>query len=117
MLYLKSKGIDLSSISQYQNLNKETKNEIYNDLEKGHCIFVSSSYLKKHFDKSEQERKSARKTYKVGFLYDLLTEVYPDKNKTEKQKIISEKYGLEITYRQFKTILDKYEEDKSKYII
>ena len=57
-----------------------------------------------------------KKNYKVGFLYDMLTVVYPSYSKSKKHLIISNKYHLWCTYRQLFTIINDYTIDRNKYL-
>ena len=57
-----------------------------------------------------------RFAYKVGFLYDCLSILYPDISKTSKYEIISVHYHFFFTYRRFKDKLDEYNNSKKKYL-
>lgn len=90
-------------------LSVEEKNYLYKNLDKGKCIFLIPEDI-------ENADKKIKRNYKVGFLFDLLGNVYPGKNQTEKFQIISEKYHFWITHRQFRNILDEYQADRLKYL-
>lgn len=109
MILIKEKAYTVSKPNQ--KLPLEISNILFEDLEKGHSIFV----VPEKFDFID-DAKNFKKTYKVGFLYDLLTVIYPAYNKTEKFNIIAEKYHFWFTYRQFKNIIDEYLLNREKYI-
>lgn len=88
----------------------EVKNYLYENLEKGLVVFLIPEDILNF-------GKNIKKNYKVGFLYDILTLTYPSKGKEDKHKIISEKYHLWFTYRQFHNVLDEYSESRAKYIL
>lgn len=60
----------------------------------------------------EPEKYKKMSTYKVGFLYDLLSVVYPDMTVAMKFKIISEKYHLFLGYRRLSDIYKEYRKSK-----
>jgi len=96
-----------------RNLDKKTSNIIFSNLDKGQCLFV----VPEDFNHLKISKiKNHKRNYKVGFLYDALTVVYPDLDKGDKHKIIQDKYHFWFSYRQFKTILDAYEKDKRSYL-
>lgn len=109
MILLKESGYLVKSPKQ--KLPKEISNILSEDLQKGYCIFI----VPEKFDFVD-DAKNFKKTYKVGFLYDLLSEIYPAYGKTEKFKIISEKYHFWFTYRQFKNITDEYFENRANFL-
>ena len=85
------------------------KNNLYKNLEKGLISFIIPDDL---LDK----KKNTKRNYKVGFLFDIISQIYPSKGKEDKYKIISEKYHLWFTYRQFHNVIEEYEKDRKKYI-
>lgn len=89
--------------------NISVKNNVYKNLEKGLLSFLVP-------DDFIDAQKNLKRNYKVGFLYDLLGNIYPSKGKEDKYKIISEKYHLWFTYRQFHNVIEEYEKDRNKYI-
>lgn len=109
MILIKEKDLLIKSADQ--KLTKEITKMLYEDLNKGHSIIV----IPARFDGVENE-KIHKKTYKVGFLFEMLSEIYPNINKTEKYNIISEKYHFWITYRQFVNIILDFNQNKSMYL-
>ena len=107
MIFIKEKDFLLKTPTEVT--TKDISNILVKDLEIGHCIFVMPNIFD-GFDKP----KNIKNAYKVGFLFDLLTEIYPTYDKTAKYNIISDKYHFSFTYRQFKNILDEYELYKTK---
>lgn len=111
MLLINNKLIEKPE--QIRDLDFETSNIIFSNLDKGRCLFIvpeDFNYL------GIPKIKNHKKNYKVGFLYDALSIVYPDLEKGEKHRIIEDKYHFWFSYRQFKTILDNYEENRRAYI-
>jgi hypothetical protein len=111
MIYLADKDILINNPNQ--ELSIEIKNYLFENLKKGRCVFV----IPEDFDQLVSDAKKHKKNYKVGFLYDLLGVIYFDFGKEKKHEIISEKYHLWFTYRQFKTLIDEYEIDRNKYLL
>jgi hypothetical protein len=85
----------------------ELKSFFYKNLDKGHCIFL----IPERFNENNQMKKS----YKIGFIFELLTVIYPSYGKEKKHKIIDENYHLFVNYRQFKNLLDNYEKSRKQY--
>ena len=96
-----------------QELSIDVKNYLREHLKNGDCIFKTPVT----FDSIIFEKKKHKKNYKVGFLYDILTVIYPEYGKEMKHSIISVQYDFGFSYRQFKTILDEYEKDRNKYLL
>jgi hypothetical protein len=103
---------DLLINNPNQELTVDVKNHLFKNLEKGLCIFI----IPEDFDQLICDAKRHKKNYKIGFLYDLLGIIYTDYGKEKKHEIISEKYHLWFSYRQFKTLIDEYEVDRNKYL-
>lgn len=108
MIFIKEKKYTITNPKQ--KLSKEINNILFKDLCTGQIIF----FIPDQFDVIE-DSKNQKKAYKVGFLFDMLTEIYPTYDKTEKFKIIADRYHFWFTYRQFKNILDQYELNKKSY--
>lgn len=108
MILIKEKNYTITNPKQ--KLPKEISNILFKDLSVGEVIFFVPNAL----DVIE-DSKNQKKAYKVGFLFDMLTETYPTYDKTEKFKIIADRYHFWFTYRQFKNILDQYEVNKKSY--
>lgn len=111
MIYLSDKDILIKNPNEQFDI--ETKNYLFENLKKGRCLFV----VPEDFDELISESKKHKKNYKVGFLYDLLGVIYTEYGKEKKHEIISEKYHLWFTYRQFKTLIDEYETNRNKYLL
>lgn len=94
-------------------LSVEVKNYLHENLKKGFCLFI----VPEEFNLLKSDAKKHKKNYKVGFIYDMLGVIYADMGKEDKHKIISEKYHLWFTYRQFKTLIDEYESNRNKYLL
>lgn len=97
-----------------ENLTKEVKNFLFNNLDKGYVIFITPEDLD-ILPETGNIAKIHKKNYKVGFLYDMLTVIY-DYSKTKKHNIISNKFHIWCTYRQLFTILNDYNENRIKYL-
>ena len=113
MIYIPS----LNKLIQNPNehLTKEVKNFLFENLDKGYVIFITPE----DFDilpETGNVAKNHKKNYKVGFLYDMLTVVYPSYSKSKKHLIISNKYHLWCTYRQLFTIINDYTVNRDKYL-
>lgn len=96
-----------------ENPNQEIKDAkikkfIYDNLEKGLVIFSLP-------EKISVLDKNLKRNYKVGFLFDFISNVYPLKSKEEKYQIISDKFFLWFTYRQFHNVNEEYARDRDKY--
>ena len=87
------------------------KNAMYARLEKGTILFL----VPKDFPE-DKNPKHLKNVYKVGFIYDCLTIMYPDYGKEKKHSIISNEYHFDLSYRRFKTILDDYERQRESFI-
>ena len=98
--------------NQIKDLPIETRNNLYSLLNRGLVLFIFPDDFKVMNISS-----SHRFTYKIGFLYDVLSEIYSDMGKTQKYEIISEYYHFFFTYRRFKDKLDEYNASKKKYLI
>lgn len=93
-------------------LDVENKNFLYSLLNRGLVLFVFPDEFR-----DMNISSSNRFTYKIGFIYDALSIVYPDISKTAKYEIISEYYHFFFTYRRFKDKLDEYNASKKKYLL
>ena len=98
-----------------ENLNKQVKNFLFDNLDKGYVIFITPEDLD-NLPEFQNIAKNHKKNYKTGFLYDLLTVIYPDYSKSKKHQIISNKYHLWCTYRQMFNIISDYEAIRDKYL-
>lgn len=94
-------------------LSLEVKNYLYENLKNG-LVFIT---IPVDFNQSSKDLKKHKKNYKVGFIYDMLGVIYPEMGKEKKHEVISEQFQMWFTYRQFKTIIDEYEKDRSKYLL
>jgi hypothetical protein len=103
-------SLEISDPSEINNLNVATRNYLFEKLKLGLILFVVPE------DFPEQQSKKHKNNYKIGFIYECLSIVYPDLNKTEKYEIISEKYHYFFTYRRFKDIYDEFSKSKTSYI-
>ncbi len=110
MILIKEYNQVIENPIQFQDLSLEIKNHLVNVMDKGEVFFK----FPKDFAGINNENKH-RNIYKVGFLYDMLTECYPSMSKTDKHFIISSEYQFFFTYRRFKDVLDEYINDKRKY--
>lgn len=96
---------------EIETLDVETKNILYSLLNRGLVVFVFPEDFK-----NLNISSSHRFTYKIGFLYDVISLIYPDLGKTDKYEIVSEYYHFFFTYRRFKDKLDEYNSTKKKYL-
>lgn len=109
MIYIKEK--DFLVKHPQDKLSKDISNILYQDLQRGYAIIT----IPDRFDAMDKE-KNVKKTYKVGFLYDMLTRIYPEMTKTDKYRMISERYHFWFTYRQFVNIILDYEASRELYL-
>lgn len=93
------------TISDLKGLSVSQKNFLYENLDKGNCV-IKLPEFNSQFSKTELDY--VRKAYKVGFLFDLLTEIYPNYNNMHKYKIIDEQYHLFLSHKR---LLDIYKKD------
>ena len=114
MLYLYESKTFVKNPDEIDKLSPSIKEDLYKKLDQGLVLFVMPDEYSNTGYSSEKKHK---KNYKVGFLYDALLRIYPRMNKMEAHSIISEKYHLWITYRQFFTHVNEYEKAKPKYLI
>lgn len=113
MIYLEQEKVFIKCPCEAEDLTKEILNYLRENLEKGYCVFVTPD----DFNELEISNvKKHKKNYKVGFIYDMLTFIYPEYGKEKKHQIIADKYHLWFSYRQFKDVLDEYEQNRKKYI-
>lgn len=103
-------NISITDPSQIENLSVIDRNYLFENLKLGLILFNVPE------DFPLVESKKHKNNYKVGFIFECLSVVYPDLNKTEKFEIISEKYHYFFTYRRFKDIYDEFSKSKSSYI-
>lgn len=115
MLLIPSTQFFIHKPEDLKTLSVEIKNFIFENLEKGLIFLIIPEDLFLLEIKSNDSKRHI-KNYKNGFLYDALTIMYPSYSKEEKHKIISNKYHMFFTYRQFKSVLDEYNENKNAYL-
>lgn len=97
----------LSLDDLYKLEDVELRNSIYSDLSSGNCIVKIPSF-DSYSNLSRSERDLMRKSYKVGFLFDLLTHFYPDSTNVYKYKIINREYHLFLTHKRLLDLYKKY---------
>lgn len=113
MIRLKDQEVFIKCPCEIDDLPPSIKNSLRTDMDIGYSIFV----IPEDLENSESDQaKNHKKSYKVGFLFDCLTVLYPSYGKEKKAEIISEKYHLWFTYRQFKNLLDEYESKREDYL-
>lgn len=115
MLLIPSTTFFIRQPEDLSGLSVDLKNYIHENLKKGLIFLIIPEDLFL-LDMKSNDSKKHIKNYKIGFLYDALTIMYPLDKKEEKYKIISDKYHLFFTYRQFKSLLDQYNENKNAYL-
>lgn len=89
----------LSDIRNYHVLKTETKNIIFNRLERGDILFHVPYWIKGEHDS---------KVYKVGYLVNLLRLVYPEKRMNEIYDIVSLQYHMFLTIRRMSSLYNEY---------
>lgn len=109
MIYIEKYDLTISHPTQEVS-DIAIKNHIYYNLERGKCIFIIPDDIK-------NADKKIKRNYKVGFLFDFLGSVYPEKNIMERYHIISDEYQFWFTHRQFWNIYEEYKKDQSKYLL
>ena len=115
MLLIPSTTFFIKQPGDLNGLSVDLKNYIYENLKKGLIFLIIPDDLFLLDIKSNDSKKHI-KNYKIGFLFDALTIMYPHDKKEEKYKVISDTYHLFFTYRQFKSLLDQYNENKDAYL-
>lgn len=98
-----------------ESLSKEVKNFLFQNLNKGYVIFITPEDLD-FLPEAGNVAKNHKKNYKIGFLYDMMTIIYPESTKTEKHEIISNKFHLWCVYRQFTSLYNEYFINRDKYL-
>lgn len=111
MLFLIKYNILINDPKQIDYLEVEQKNYLYSMLNRGLVLFQYPTEFE-----SMNISSTHRFAYKVGFLYDCLTILYPDVSKTNKYQIISVYYHFFFTYRRFKDKLDEYNVSRKFYL-
>ena len=91
---------------QFSNLGIRTRNLIYDRLRAGELLFMIPHWV----GSDEHDRK----VYKVGYLMDLLREVYPEMNMKECYSVVSDKYHLFLTVRRMSSLYNEYKERNFK---
>jgi hypothetical protein len=114
MIYLPIQDVTIKNPVDVKCLPAVTRNYIYDNLDKGLMLFLIPDDLENTYHIDEKKFKN---NYKVGFLYDLILLIYPQKTKSEAHEIIDKKFHCWITYRQFYTIINDYSKDRKKYIL
>lgn len=112
MIKIPDTSIIIKTPEELSNLAVDLKNYLFVNLEKGDVLFKIPSFENQ---KSIDEKKAC-KIYKIGFLYDALSAIYPLKKQLEKYKIIHDQYHVFLTYRQYIKFLNEYESDQTEYI-
>ena len=98
---------------ELEKMDPYIKNGVYKRLEKGFILFL----VPEDFPLAKSKNpKHLRNVYKVGFIFQCLSIMYPEYDKTKKFKIISKKYHFDFSYRRFITLLNTFEQDKKKFI-
>lgn len=113
MLLIPDTNIFIKKPAEITSLPVPLKNYLFENLKKGHIFFVIPSDFKAIAE--DTICKKHKKAYRLGFIFEALKLTYPDMNKFDKYEILSEQYHVFCTYRQFKNILDLYEENKETY--
>ena len=102
MIIVTHLNLELKNPSDYDSLDIDQKNYIFDYLDDGKLLFVAPEHI---------SEKNALFAYKVGFLNELLSIVYGDKYVNhEKHKIISNKYYMFNTYRTYSSQIKLYQE-------
>lgn len=113
MIYLEKFNITIKVPEDINTLEVSVKNYLYEKLAKGLVLFLIPEDLE---NTDFPDEKKIKKNYKVGFLNEALKIVYPLKNNNDVCNVISEKFHLWFTYRQYFTIIKQYEKDRKKYL-
>lgn len=109
MIYVDFQDVFIKDPNNYESLQKDIKLWLREYLDKGMVIFKMPGNL-------SEASKNDKKSYKVGFLYEMLVFVYPEYTKSYIADIISEQYQMWTVYRQFSTFLNTYDEKRGKFI-
>ena len=115
MLLIPNTQFFIRKPEELNTLSVEIKNFIFENLEKGLIFLIIPEDLFS-LEIESNDLKRHIKNYKNGFLYDCLSIMYPGYSKQEKHEIISNRYHMFFTYRQFKSVLDEYNENKDAYL-
>lgn len=109
MIYVEKYNLTISNPKQ-EISDVAIKNHIHKTIEKGLLVFIIPEDIK-------DADKKIKRNYKVGFLFDFLSEIYPNYNIMEKYYIIKDNYHFWFTHRQFWNIYQDYKKDQSKYLL
>lgn len=93
-----------------QKISQSESQFLYENLIKGTLIFLIPERL-------EHLEKNHKRNYKLGFLFELFSRIYPDTTNTKKLEIIADKFHLWFTYRQSMNVLNDYELNKKLYYV
>lgn len=105
MILLEGKLFSLDDLLKLDDV--ELRNFLHSNLWLGNCIVKLPSFDDYH-NLSRSERDLMRKSYKVGFLFDLLTYFYPLSTNVDKYKIINREYHLFLTHKRLLDLYKKY---------
>ena len=96
------KNIIIKEPKNFNELDVDLKNEIYEKLIRGLLLF----YIPEKYKNEDRKIKNA---YKAGFLDELYKQVYGDDGKAkERYELISEKYHLFYTNRMYNLYVSEY---------
>lgn len=106
----KYNDLNLSDPKKFNELSVDVKNYLYGRLDKGLVLFIVP-------DEFNDKDKAFYKAYKAGFLSELLVEVYGGNlTKNKIHSIISDKYFMFNTRRNFDDLLKHYNSYVVPYI-
>lgn len=87
-------------VSDFEGFDVRLKNYLYSELDKGNCIIKIPEFV--------ERGTISQKAYKVGFLFDLLSVVYPNYTNVRKYLIIDQEYHLFLSHKR---LLDLYKKE------
>ena len=108
MIYLKEEDVYIKDPNgQFDELLTEIKNYLRENMKNGLVLVVIPEHI---------TDKNRKREYKAGFLFELLSLVYPENTKTQNLEIISDKFHMFCGYRQFNNLLGPYEQKRIDFI-
>lgn len=110
MIYIDFEDKYIDTPNNYDSLDVNVKLWLREYLDKGMLIF-------KIPDRLVGFSKEDKKAYKIGWLYEMMSKVYPEYTKTYIAERISEQFQMWFSYRQFSTLLHVYEKKREEFTI
>ena len=114
MIYISEHNLTIEKPEDINRLSVDVKNTLFSNLEKGRVIIE----IPEDFDFLDKKVKPKwhKNNYKIGFIYDCLTILYPQYGKEKKHQIIRDKFHFDFSYRRFKDLYQYYDDNRNLYL-